>query len=66
MEYFVLSPGDGGEPDGSDGGGGGGIIVDNYSPDSWEGKGFGGGGTGPYGDKYYGLPGTVLLEIKPK
>ena len=66
LEYFVLSPGDGGEPDGSDGGGGGGIIVDNYSPDSWEGKGFGGGGTGPYGDKYYGLPGTVLLEIKPK
>ena len=66
LEYFVLSPGDGGEPDGSDGGGGGGIIVDNFCPDSWEGKGFGGGGTGPYGKNYYGLPGTVLLEIKPK
>ena len=64
LDNFVLSPGDGGEPNGNFGGGGGGILVDNFGPDSsgYQGKGYGGGGG--YGG--YGLPGMVLIEVKPK
>ena len=64
LETFVLSPGDGGEPNGNSGGGGGGVFVNGFGPDSseYEGKGYGGGG-------YYsndGLPGVLLLEVRPK
>ena len=64
LDNFVLSPGDGGEPNDNFGGGGGGILVDNFGPDSseYQGKGYGGGGG--YGG--YGLPGMVLIEVKPK
>ena len=64
LDNFVLSPGDGGEPNGNFGGGGGGILVDNFGPDSSDylGKGYGGGG----GYGRYGLSGVVLLEVKPK
>jgi hypothetical protein len=69
LDNFVLSPGDGGVNNVYNGGGGGGILVDNIGPDSFEyqGKGFGGGGGGgDFGDFAYGLPGTVLIEVKSK
>ena len=69
LDNFVLSPGDGGVYNVYNGGGGGGILVDNIGPDSFEyqGKGFGGGGGGgDFGDFAYGLPGTVLIEVKSK
>ena len=64
LDNFVLSPGNGGEPNGNFGGGGGGILVNNFGPDSsvYQGKGYGGGGG--YGG--YGLSGMVLIEVKPK
>ena len=64
LDKFMLSPGDGGEPNGNFGGGGGGILVDNFGPDSsvYQGQGYGGGG----GYGRYGLSGVVLLEVKPK
>ena len=69
LNHFVLSSGDGGENYGDIGGGGGGILVDNCGPDfddyfSHRGKGYGGGGSG-FGASYYGLPGMVLIEVKP-
>ena len=74
LDHFVLSPSDGGEPISgpqSFGGGGGGILVDNFGPKTNfgpmatknNGKGYGGGAGGLGG---YGLPGMVLIEVKPK
>jgi len=67
LETFVLSPGDGGEPNGASGGGGGGVFVNGFGPDSseYQGKGYGGGGSGVYSSQS-GLPGVVLLEVRPK
>ena len=68
MDHFVLTPGDGGEPNDYQGGGGGGILVDDFGPSSnnyINGKGYGGGAGGAYGGGY-GLPGMVLIEVKPK
>jgi len=66
LDHFVLSPGDEGEPYSNYGGGGGGILVDNFGPSSNDycGKGYGGGG-GEYSN-HGGLPGMVLIEVKPK
>ena len=62
LNHFVLTSGDGGEPN-YGGGGGGGILVDNFGPDSDDsyGKGYGGGDGG--GGNGYGLPGMVLIEV---
>ena len=68
LDHFVLTPGDGGEPNDYQGGGGGGILVDDFGPSSnnyVNGKGYGGGAGGAYGGGY-GLPGMVLIEVKHK
>ena len=68
FEYFVLSPGAGGECsyDHFEGGGGGGVIINGQYPPSnkYDGQGYGGGGGGiQYGT--YGFQGVILLEIGP-
>jgi hypothetical protein len=65
LKYHMLSPGNGGEPNGNFyGGGGGGVLVDNVGPSgsAHQGEGYGGGGD----SLSYGLQGMVLIETKSK
>ena len=62
----MLSPGNGGVPNGNSyGGGGGGVLVDNVGPSgsTYQGEGYGGGGDAAYRN---GLQGMVLIETKSK
>jgi hypothetical protein len=63
LEHNKISPGLGGSS-GSDGGGGGGVLVNNVGPNSgtYQGEGYGGGGSGWRG---HGLQGMVLIEVNP-
>ena len=75
MQHFTLSPGQGGDEikhfveNAIVGGGGGGVLVNGQGPqqtNSYQGQGYGGGGSetksglspGPGG-----LPGVVLVEV---
>ena len=76
MNYFTLTPGDGGQPqpvsehNRKTGGGGGGVLVDGFGPLKiiGQGEGYGGGGTYCEGagcnlKMRKGLPGLILMEI---
>ena len=66
MTVFNLTAGAGGSDSGSYGGGGGGVLVDGYGPtrSSYQGEGYGGGGS-KANSKYVGLSGVALLETGP-
>ena len=59
---WTLTPGAGGGRSEDNAGGGGGVLVDGAGPDAnnYQGRGFGGGGSG-YNDD--GLQGVILIEI---
>lgn len=73
LTNYDLGPGSGGQAyDATHGGGGGGVMVNGEGPahgDQYQGLGYGGGGCTHYNDdgQYItnGLPGVVILEIKP-